>query len=218
MKRLFIILISLSFLVSCQHTKEEERKSITLDHTLLLMPPIGNDKEDYLKTLGVDCWSELNLRTNGGAVYASNIRALKESLNNDNLTVDGRIDKAELISIASTLKCGSAISIQVIKRESLPPQRLVLRLDWLNVNGDQKKTKVYDLNLESPYERERFKEYIRYNEDAKHILDRWRNRGNKFDIETAWLSPSIFNKYVAYRTINDFVTAPEPELKTASGK
>ncbi len=176
---------------------DKELATERLKKPILLLPPVSSkvDLKKYCGQLGKEFYVELSRETENRAVYALNVEALDPSLTWDNLIINGEINSREVAAMARDSKCPSAIVCDVLDVNNYPPQRTVLRLQWIdaetgksigilynNVDASDAKTKYIYGNFIGHGPAKMLYEQFAYSEDL---------------MQTALLSPDRFRQFVA---------------------
>ena len=164
---------------------------------LMLVPPLSQDPllNDSCQELGKYYQMSLSQYTQAQVTNAGTIPALKQSIMWENLINNGNVNLKEVSTIARTLGCNSAITIQIIDYKRFPPFRMVVDVIWVDCLSGNIIARMYDdidmTDAETSY---RFENYIG-DGYVRSVYEQF--TPYKALSKTAALKPSIFLQFVA---------------------
>ncbi len=198
MIRLCTITCTLLLLASCVSVKAPKRPNVQLGHTMLLIPPLSTDSSLDLNTFGQYCRTEAVAIAGGSVRYAKETEKLQNVVTPKNLLPDGYLNRPEILDISQSIDCPSVGVVQVLEKQSLPPQRIVLRVMWLrSKDGGTYVDDTIDLNMKDPVTQELFGLFVRQKGDIEATFDEWTGKAERYAVDTARLSPENFLRFAA---------------------
>jgi tetratricopeptide (TPR) repeat protein len=210
MKRILILISPLALLLlsGCLTAPVPPRPSIELDHSFLFLPPVADKTDKRINQLGAFCRSEASAICRNGVRYASDVKLLQDVLVAPNLFPSGRLNRDEVLGLAHALDCGSAGVVRVLEYQSLPPQRIMMRVFWIRAkDGANYVNKTIDLSLANPYTKEDFRRYITRKPEETSLYERFAGKKLDFQADTAQLSPESFLRYAAATAMSQLLDA-----------
>jgi len=196
-----MLVVTLALFTGCASTrltvKSKELALTKVDKAILIIPPLSPNLSDEkaCERLGLAFTSEIPKLINGQIIYARNIEALQKTISWSNLMKNGAINTDEVVTMAKTVGCSTALTCRIIEYKKYPPFKMVVSLLWIDVETESIIARAYNNVDIADYETEhkfatfaghgpvkRVYEELTYSTDTKH---------------SASLSPNKFCDYVS---------------------
>lgn len=205
--RLFLVVAAMAMLL-CQGCSsyqnviiDKEVAKEKLLKPILLLPPISSKIENKknCELLGKEFYVELSRETENRAVYAMNVEAFDKAVSWDNLMIDGVVNTREAASMGRESGCPSVIVCDLLDATHYAPQRVVLRLQWVDSETGKYIATLYNnVDLSDTKTRYIYGNYIGHG-PAKMLYEQFAYSEDL--MQTALLSPDRFRQFVAAYSI-----------------
>lgn len=192
--------LSLAALCSCATTKvevQQERAELLIKEPMLLIVPLANSSymDKTCETLGTYFKGEVPKRVKGKVVYSSDIPGLKTLATWDNLIKNGELNANEVATMAKTIGCASALSIQVLDYQSYPPFRMIVQLLWVDAETGNVIGRLYnDVDISDSQVNYRYRSFSGQG-PVKELYEEFAYSEDLY--HTSYLMPERFKLFVA---------------------
>jgi len=189
------------FLTSCSSPRiKYYDESVALSRykeSIMLVPPLSQDPLMYenCQELGKFYQMALSQYTQGQITNAGTIPSLKLSIQWENIIKNGNVNLKEVTTIARTLGCNSAVTVNVIDFKRYPPFRMVVDIIWVDCLSGNMIARMYDdIDMTDSETSYRFENYIG-DGYARSVYEQF--TPYKALSQTAALKPTVFFQFVA---------------------
>lgn len=194
-----------SLLAGCNNTKvdvQKERAAFLLTQPALLIAPVSSiaASERLCDSLGSYFSVEVPKRFKGNVIYSKNVPGLKDGSVFSNLVKNGELNCNEAASMAKTIGCQSALTIQILEYKQYPPFKMVVVMHWIDAETGNIVGKVYnDVDASDTQVNYRYRCFSGQG-PMKELYEEFNFSEDLY--QTANLSPEQFKRFVSAFTSN----------------